>query len=300
MSFAADPRSRPARGTGSVLVTGATGFLGRRVCRRLADRKEKFRALVRTSSNRSTLAGTGAWMVEGDLTRPESMQQGLEGAEVVLHLAGLVRSSDEAANRAVHVQGTANLLAACTAAGVRRVVAISSDTVLRHHRDAYARSKADAEALLAAWPGEVVVLRPPMMLGEGSPHLAQLRRMSRLPAVPVPPGSGARRPVRVEDVADAVLTAWELASGRLPAAPIDLPGPRRYGFGELIAAVARADGRRAPRVVEPPPSLARLGARLLGRTDRLAGLAEEPDVDDRVARDLLKWSPGVLFAASLG
>ncbi len=296
MSFASDPRSRPARGTGTVLVTGATGFLGRRVCRALAEDGQRFRALVRTSSDRSPLDDTGAWMVEGDLRRPESLTQALDGVDVVLHLAGVVKNPDPELNRAVHVDGTRHLLAAATTAGVRRIVAISSDTVLRPRRDPYAQSKADAEALLAEWPGEAVVLRPSMMLGEGSPHLAQLRRMSRLPLVPIPPQAADRRPVRVEDVVPVVLAAAALESERLPDGPIDLQGPHTYSFEELIGAVARADGRRAPRFVRPSPRVARIGARLLGRGGLADGASQEPEGLREGGGALVGWAPRPPFA----
>ncbi|MCP4867957.1 MAG: NAD(P)H-binding protein [Proteobacteria bacterium] len=275
MTLAHDPRSRPARGTGELLVTGATGFLGQRVCRLLKARKVEFRALVRLTSVRSAIEGTGAWMVEGDLTKFASLAAALEGVTTVLHLAGVVREADPEINRDTHVHGTRNLLTACQEAGVKRVVAISSDTVLRADRDAYAQSKADAEQLLAHWDGgEAVVLRPPMMLGAGSPHLDRLLKLSRLPVVPKGPG---RRPVGVDDVAAAaVAAALDLTDA--PDEPIDLVGPDRVTLGELVALVAEARGARMKR-----------------RTLKLGALerrfAPEPEVDDRLARELLGWDP---------
>ncbi len=268
-----DPRARPARGTGSVLVTGATGFLGRRVCRVLADRRVKFRALVRTSSDRSVIEGTDAWMVEGDLTKRETLARAVAGVDVVLHCAGVVRKSDPKLNRDVHVHGTANLLAACGEAGVRRVVAISSDTVMREERDAYAQSKADAEELLARWDeGEVVVLRPPMMLGRGSAHLSKLIALSRLPMLPQGP---YRRPVGVDDVAAATVRAG-LDLEAPPDAPIDLPGPDQVRFHELIRRVSRARNALYGQVTLPFPGLP---------------LAPATPMNESLARDLLDWDP---------
>jgi len=283
----ANPLSRPARGTGSVLVTGATGFLGQRVCGLLKARKVKFRALVRLTSDRAAIEGTGAWMVEGDLIRPETLARALADVQTVIHLAGVVRSKDSDVNRDIHVHGTRHLLEACSAAGVGRVVAISSDTVLRDDRDAYAQSKADAEVLLAAWgDGEVVVLRPPMMLGVGSPHLARLLTLSRLPLLPRGP---TRRPVGVDDVATAtVAAALDLVD--VPAEVIDLVGPNRVSLGELVAAVAKARGARVKRRSLRVPALERR-------------FAPEPAVDDRLARDLLGWAPRSLdevLTAALG
>lgn len=292
-----DPRARPARGTGDLLVTGATGLLGREVCRQLAEAGERFRALIRPSSSRAALAGTGAWLTEGDLTRGSSLVAPLEGVLRVIHLAGVVRSRDPGLERAVHVDGTANLLAAARSAGVRRIVAISSDTVLRRRRSSYAQSKAAAEELLLSWAAdpahELVILRPPMLLGPGSPHLAALRRLARLPVLPVPSGAAPRSPVSVQDVAAAVLAALTLEPGLLPERPLDLAGAEALPIGELVRAVARASGRRAPVLLPLPVTLAERAARLLGRATagRVQGLREEVAVDDRAARELLGWSP---------
>ncbi len=292
-----DPRSRPSRGTGTLLVTGATGLLGREICRRLGEQKTRFRALVRPSSERRRLEGCGAWMIEGDLLHPESLSAALEGSRVVVHSAGLVRSSDPEANHAVHVEGTRNLLEAASTCGVRRIVAISSDTVCRERRSPYAESKAQAEELLASWASaedrELVVLRPPMMLGRGSPHLASLERMSRIPVLPLPGSSAGRRPVWVGDVAGAVLAALELPAGALPTAPLDLPGAQRVQLGELIGAVARARGRLRPRVIGIPTQLAGPLGRLLGKglAERLEGLGQESSADPEPAQKILNWQP---------
>ncbi len=289
MSQPANPRSRPARGTGSILVTGATGMLGRAVCARLAASKTRFRALVRLHSNRDLLSGTGAWMAEGDLLQPASLVAPLDGVQIVLHLAGSLRGPDFS----VHVEGTRNLLAACPAEA--RIVAISSDTVLREHRSAYANSKADMEALLARDPRETVVLRPPMILGPGSPHLASLERAARLPVVPIPP-SGRKGPVWVGDVADAVLAAAELEEP--PDGAIDLPGELQ-ALDALFKAVAKANGWRPPRTVSVSRRALTGAARLLGSLqskplldlERLDGLAEEVRLDPALARELLGWDP---------
>jgi nucleoside-diphosphate-sugar epimerase len=302
----ANPRARPARGTGDLLVTGGTGLLGRQVCGLLGQGEERFRALIRPTSARSALADTGAWLTEGDLTHPASLVAPLEGVRRVVHLAGVVRSRQEALERAVHVHGTANLLAAARGAGVRRIVAVSSDTVLRARRSSYAQSKADAEELLLAWatePGhELVILRPPMLLGVGSPHLKSLRRLARLPLLPVPSGAALRSPVAVHDVAAAVVEALRLPASRLPDRPLDLAGAEQLPIGQLVQAVARATDARAPILLPLPVALAARAARLLGPTfaARVRGLREGVVVDDRLARDLIGWSPRTIEEALAG
>ena len=296
-----DPLARPARGTGSVLVTGGTGRVGRVVCALLNERRESHRALVRAGSDQTMLGGDRTWLIDGDLRSPRSLSPPLEGVDTVLHLAGLVRTGDAAALRAVHVEGTRALMEAARAAGVRRVVAISSDTVLRARRSAYAESKAEMESVLheAAGDGlDVVVLRPPMILGPGSPHLASLAAMASRRVAVIPPGAAPRAPVHVDDVARAVLAARtiDVPGGYMV---LDLPGAEAVTFAALLGAVARARGLEPPPVIEAPAALMGPGlriARLLGArgrrlAERLEGLSEAVSVDPEPARALLGWQP---------
>lgn len=295
--FPDDPRSRVVRRSGDILVTGATGLLGRQVCAALGRASRNHRALVRVTSNRDVLRGTGAWMCEGDLTKPTSIERPLRDVSTVLHLAGVVRNKDPDLNRQVHVDGTRNLIAAAKEAGVSRIVAISSDTVLRTRRGAYAETKREAEELLLAADLDVLILRPPMMLGPGSPHLASMLKAARLPILPLPAGLSRRRPVAVWDVADAVVQGIDLKE--LPGCVVDLPGPQSIGFGELVQLVAKRAGRSPPRVVRVSDSFMRRLAEVAEKhlsdppltQERLEGMAEEPEVDGRLAADLLGWSP---------
>jgi len=256
------------------------------------------------------VTGRKTWLIDGDLTRPETLVGPLDGVQVVLHLAGLVRSSDAVALQALHVDATRALVKAARVAGVRRIVAMSSDTVLRSVRSAYAESKAQMESLLQAEAGpdlSVVVLRPPMMLGPGSPHLASLEAAARRPVTPVPAGSAPRAPVHVEDVAQAVLAASALPAEALTDGflAIDLPGAESVSFEELLVRLARVRGWREPRVLSVPSAATSLAARALGRvapragrrlSERLEGMAEEVAPDGEPARRLLGWKPRSLDA----
>lgn len=178
------------------LVTGASGYLGVAVIRALRAQGRDVRALIRSPDSAARLEGTGATTVLGDVTEPETLGPALQGVQRVFHLAGAVghRARDEARLWQINVQGSENLLAACTEAGVERVVFTSSVGAMGPAQTPgyprteqhflldgddgrpdfrYARSKAHAEqaALRAAIDGlDVVVVNPGFVIGPGDVH----------------------------------------------------------------------------------------------------------------------------------
>jgi nucleoside-diphosphate-sugar epimerase len=178
------------------LVTGATGYLGVDLVRALRAQGRDVRALARSDAGAARLDGLGAEIVRGDVTVPGTLDPAVAGVSRVFHLAGVVahRARDDERLRSVNVDGTRNTLAACRAAGVERVVYVSSVAAVgpaaspAHPRDEgawmidgddgrpdfrYARFKAAGEqlALEAAADGlDVVVANPGFAIGPGDVH----------------------------------------------------------------------------------------------------------------------------------
>jgi dihydroflavonol-4-reductase len=178
------------------LVTGATGYLGVDLVRVLRAQGRDVRALARSDAGAARLDGLGAEIVRGDVTVPDSLGPAVVGVSRVFHLAGVVahRAREDDRLRSVNVDGARNTLAACRAAGVERVVFVSSVAAVgpaatpAHPRDEgawmidgddgrpdfrYARSKAAGEqlALEAAGDGlDVVVANPGFAIGPGDVH----------------------------------------------------------------------------------------------------------------------------------
>jgi dihydroflavonol-4-reductase len=169
-------------------VTGATGFVGSHVARLLAAKGADLRLLVRAGSRRENLDGITADLVVGDLTDPQSLRQGMEGCEAVFHVAADYRLwiRDPRPMYASNVDGTAAVIEAAQAAGVRRTVYCSSVATLGFGYDRlpvnedtpvqvadmighYKRSKylAERKAVeLAAKGAEVVIVNPSTPIGE--------------------------------------------------------------------------------------------------------------------------------------
>jgi nucleoside-diphosphate-sugar epimerase len=118
-----------------VLITGATGFVGRRLTHRLLADDYKVRVLARSPERAEELATRGAEIVEGDITELESLERAVDGVDGVFHLAASYRlGGDLERMRQVNVEGTRNVLDAALEAGVSRIVYCGSDTSLGHTR----------------------------------------------------------------------------------------------------------------------------------------------------------------------
>ncbi len=216
------------------LVTGATGLLGSHVAEQLLARGEGVRALVRPGSDTSFLRSLGAELVEGDLSHPASLPAAVAGADVVYHSAG--RVSDWGPWRSFHesiVTATANLLDACRAGGVGRVLHVSSLIVYGHPPregpplteesplgqhlwvwDYYCRAKIEAEGQVRRYPGDWTIVRPSWTYGP--------RDRNTMPRVLTALRKGRGRVVGTGDNRLNIVHAADVADGALRAA--DHPG----------------------------------------------------------------------------
>ncbi len=216
-----------------VFLTGGTGFIGGYVARALTEAGAQVKALVRPGSRLGMLDDLPVEIVEGDLQTPGPWLEALRGCELCFHLAALYADNSQAdALYAVNVRGTAALLAACAAAGVRRVVHTSTvGTVGRPARPGclpdetvpfnlweqasdYVRSKYLGELVARSWAEaglEVVIVKPtaPVGAGDRRPTATGQRILAALrgEVTPYPPGGVNHVPVR--DVALGHLLAAE-------------------------------------------------------------------------------------------
>lgn len=206
-----------------ILITGASGFIGMHLSAFLSRQGLDPVLMVRKApvGNQSETGQRNKFVI-ANLTDEKSLLQACSGIDVVFHLAGVAHAgtSDARLLQSVNVQGTKNLIAACQANGVRRLVFLSS--ILAHqvdqpgqsagNSDAYATSKKQAEDLLLAAASdsfEPVILRPVNVYGPGMKgNIASLIR--RIKGGSIPPLPRLNNPVHlvgVEDVCRAALLA---------------------------------------------------------------------------------------------
>lgn len=214
-----------------ILVTGATGFIGGHLTRRLlAEKRATVRALVRDPARAQDLARQGAEVVRGDLVDVASLERAVQGCSVVIHAAAQVSSVPSRATfEQSNVRGTGNLLRAAAAANVRRFVHLSSIAVFglasegevtdesprQPCGEPYCDTKVGAEAEVFRVHRErglpVVVVRPSAVYGPGSTHwsIIPLKRVKKGKMVLFDRGRGMLNYVYIDNLVDAILLVTE-------------------------------------------------------------------------------------------
>lgn len=243
-----------------ILITGAAGFIGRRLALLLAD-QYTVRCLVRDALRAKPLLPSSVELVPGDMTDAATLKAAVSGVEAVVHLAAL--KSDEPDIVAVNVGGAHNLVAACKAAGARRVINVSSQAARLERRGAYGQSKADADAVFAASGLEVTTLLPSLVYG---PHDSGVfnklaRVITSAPFVPViGDGRTTYRTVHVDDVCAVI--AGCLRETTTIGKTFCVGGPETTTFDGLVDMIGAAQGRR-PFKIHIPGWAAMIIARVL-------------------------------------
>lgn len=298
-----------------ILVTGATGFVGRRLCAHLADGGHTVVAAVRNTAAVERVRGGCRPVVVGDLASPVDWSAALTDVECVVHLAARVHvlketAADAAARyQALNVDATVRLAEAAARANVRRVVFVSSIKAageesavpLREEDvaapvDPYGASKLAAEralfAMSAAGAIESVIVRPPLVYGPGvGGNFRRLLALAQLARrVPLPLGGlcNARSLVYVDNLADALHRCCIEPAARDEL--FHVSDGDDLSTSQLVSRLARHLGGPARLFAVPEPVM-RLAARAVGRSaeaDRLLGSLR---VDVTKIRRLLGWTP---------
>jgi dihydroflavonol-4-reductase len=296
--------------TDLTLITGATGFVGAAVARRLAEDGHRLRLLVRANSNRRNLQGLEAELAVGDLTLPETLPAAVAGCRYLYHVAADYRLwvPDPAEMRRVNIDGTLALLKAAAAAGVERTVYTSSVAALGLTPDGspadettpvrpgqlvgtYKASKYEAEQAVRqlARKQDIVIVNPSAPVGPGDVKPTPTGRMvldmaaGRIPAY-VDTGLNV---VHVADVAEGHLLAME--KGRTGEAYI--LGGENLLLGAFFARIAEQANRPPPRLRLPIEPLMPI-AWMLERIARATG--KEP----LMTTEMLKMARKKMFFSS--
>ncbi len=247
----------------TVAVTGATGFVGTATLLRLIDNGWQVRALTRKAQAEQR----GVDWIAGSLGDPASLLTLCDGADVVLHIAGVVNARNAAGFEEGNVAGTANILAAAKSQGVQRFVHVSSLAAREPKLSNYGASKAKAEKLVATSLLDWTILRPPGVFGPGDRDMLELFKMAKRGFATLPP-AGRGSWIYVDDLARlliALLPPHDDATAQIFEA--DDGESNGWDHASFARAVGWALGRRINAVSFPKPVLflAAAGDRLFRR-----------------------------------
>ena len=250
-----------------ILVTGATGFIGRRVVARLVERGEEVRRLVRPGPNSQSSGLPAVHFVTGDITDPDSLKVACQGVDMVVHTVAIIREKGPATFQSINVQGTQNVVDAAEQAGVRKIVHLSAIGVGPDPQYPYLRSKWEGEEAVINSMLRHVVLRPSLVFGPGDEFINALAATIRVgPVVPFI-GSGKARfqPIHVDDVARCVDRV--LVDSSYNRETIEIGGPDILSYREITDMIIRTFGRWKVKV-RVPMSLMRSALPFLRLTSR--------------------------------
>lgn len=260
----------------TVAVTGATGFIGRRLVASLSRAGVSVRALHRARSGRrapETLPHVH-W-VQGALEEPAALEDLLWGAQAVVHCAGAVRGATEVDFTGVNVEGVRSVVSACERSSWSpRLLHLSSLAAQAPHLSPYAASKRAGEAVVQSSSGlRWTIFRPPAVYGPGDRELAGLFRSMSWGLGPYPGSLDARvSMMHVDDLVDAI-AAW-LGNAEAPGGLFELDDGRSGGYTwrEILDIMEQITGRRMLRIRLPKAVMMGLGHVNLGLA-RLTGAA---------------------------
>jgi uncharacterized protein YbjT (DUF2867 family) len=252
-----------------ILLTGATGTVGRALLARLTKRGDRVRCLVR-DPRRLGVERVRVQIALGDLADPPSFRHALRGVDCVIHLAASIRDQPGGSIEELNGVATWRMVRAAERAGVGHFVFFSALEAAPHAPTKFFRAKALAERAVRESGLPHTVFAPSIVYSPGDPWLTLLRRMSLAPVMPL---SGAGRalyqPIWAEDVADCVLAALERAHGGASGDRHELAGPDTLSHERIVRIALRSFGRSRP-IVRVPLAVVR---RILRATELLLGPA---------------------------
>jgi nucleoside-diphosphate-sugar epimerase len=299
-----------------VLVTGANGFVGRYVCRKLIASGflpiAGLRDLETRPELRQSIPGLNEVSHLGDLSTNPKLRDSFSGASVVMHLAARVHVMEESARdplgefRKVNVNGTRSIALAAVAAGVRRLIFVS--TVKVHGESTsgnpfcedtpsnpegpYAISKWEGEEALRAVEAEsgleVVIVRPPLVYGPGvrGNFLRLIKLVDRAVPLPWPKEANCRSMIGADNLADLLVRCVDhpKAAGQ----SFLVKDAEDLSTRELMTRLARFLDRPS-RLFPFPEPLIRFAARLASKQDAASRVLDSLVIDSGRAQELLSW-----------
>ena len=277
----------------TVAVTGATGFLGLHLVAALAKAGAHIRVLARRDPAHEFWRGISFETIQGSLEDEAALTRLTEGADAVIHAAGLIKALDRATFLRTNRDGAHALAAAVRRhAPMARCIVISSLAAREPQLSSYAFSKRAGEdaarRVYADAPERLVIIRPPAIYGPWDRESLAIFKAAKSPVVPLF-SQGRVATIHAADAADAI-ARMALGAGEAGLYALADEQPEGYEMRTLLTEAAHALGQHHPRFVPMPAPLVRFLGRASGLWGRLRGQA--PVFTAEKAREILHpdWS----------
>lgn len=250
-----------------ILITGATGYIGRHLAIRLAAQGERPRCLVRnTKGAASMLPADKVELVQGDTTQFASLEAAMQGVDTIVHAAFITADKKESTGNHyadTNVRGTENVIKAARNAGVTRVIEISGLGTRPDKAGSYMQGRYLAEKMLKESGLSWTIIQPSVLFGKDAPFIKGLAGLIRTaPVVPLIGGGKIKfQPIYVEDVVtviDKILEDPAQTAGHT----YTIGGPAYYTFTQVIDALLHAMHKKRIKV-PAPMALVGIGAAMM-------------------------------------
>src|SRR5437660_875821 len=228
-----------------ILITGATGYIGRHLVARLVAQGERPRCLVRDINRaKRTLPVDKVELVTGVTTSPDSLDAAVHGVDTIIHAAFLTADNKQSAGNEyekTNVQGTANLIKAAKKADVKRIIEISGLGTKPDKPGSYMQGRYLAEQMLKESGLDWTIIQPSVLFGKGAPFIKGLADLiNSAPVVPLIGGGKTMfQPIYVEDVASVIIKTLQDPAGS-NGHTYTIGGPAYYSFTQVIDELLRA------------------------------------------------------------
>ena len=283
----------------TVTIFGGSGFVGRYIVQKFAEKGDQIRVAVRNPIAAQFLKPLGEvgqiTPVQVSLSSSKSLSQVIQGSDVVINLVGILYEKGSQTFEALHVEGARNIAKTATKLGVSTLLHMSALGANKDSQAPYASTKARGEEMVLKYFPEATFFRPSVIFGKEDAFLNRFAQMALLsPFLPLIGGGKTRfQPVYVGDVAECFLNASFLKEAK--GKTYELGGPTIYSFKDLMVYLLQTIHRK--RVLLPLPFSVAKGIATIAQF-----LPNPPLTPDQV--ELLKTdnilSPQTLNAEDLG
>jgi len=250
-----------------ILITGATGYIGRHLIARLVAPGERPRCLVRDINRaKRLLPAEKVELVQGATTTPDSLDAAVRGVDTIVHAAFLTADHKQSTGNEyekTNVQGTANLIKAAQKAGVKRIIEISGLGTKPDKPGSYMQGRYLAEKMLKESGLDWTIIQPSVLFGKNAPFIKGLADLIRTaPIVPLIGGGKIMfQPIYVEDVVTVSIKVLEDPSGTTNRT-YTIGGPAYYSFTQIIDVLLKTMHKQRIKVLAPTP-LVGIGAAVM-------------------------------------